>query len=107
MFTTEVKAPDANILALQDGGLDKTSNISRASSVTSEIRKVAKRVNASSRRYEIPLLHEAMEINYSVIHEPMHKRTMIIFKEKSRTGTYRRKQQLHGSMFKCCKIPWG
>ena len=69
----EVKAPDANILALQYLWPDNTSNISRASSVTSEIRKVAKRVNASSRRYEIPLLHEATEINYGVIHEPMHK----------------------------------
>ena len=69
----EVKAPDANILALQYLWPDNTSHISRASFVTSEIRKVAKRVNASSRRYEIPLLHEATEINYGVIHEPMHK----------------------------------
>ena len=73
VFRMEVKAPDANILALQYLWPDNTSNISRASSVTSEIRKVAKRVNASSHWYEIPLPHEATEITYGVIHEPMHK----------------------------------
>ena len=73
----EVKEPDANILSLQYWWPDNTSNMSRASSATSELRKAAQRLYTSSLKYEIPLLHEATQINDSVIHVPMHKRTMI------------------------------